>query len=50
MALHTGGDVDVLIDLNRSMCLFELSAIHRRLEGILGREVDLTTEGGMKPW
>ncbi len=44
-----GSDVDVLIELNRSIGLFQLAAIHLRLEEILGCKVDLATEGGMKP-
>jgi hypothetical protein len=42
-------DVDVLIDVRRPFGLFDLAAVHLRLEEIFGCHVDVATEGGMKP-
>ena len=42
-------DIDVLVELNRPIGLFQLGAIRLRLEEIFGCKVDLATEGGMKP-
>ena len=42
-------DVDVLIDVRRPFDLFDLAAVHLRLEEIFGRKVDVATEGGMRP-
>ena len=42
-------DVDILIDTNRPIDLFDLAAIHLRLEEILGCRVDVLTEGGLRP-
>lgn len=42
-------DVDVLIELDETRDLFDLAAIHLRLEEIFGCRVDVATEGGMKP-
>ncbi len=42
-------DVDVIIDVRRPFDLFDLAAVHLRLEEILGCRVDVATEGGMRP-
>ena len=43
-------DVDLLVELNRSMGLFEYAGIQVRLEEILGCEVDLVDRRGLKPY
>jgi len=43
-------DVDLLVELNREMGYFSFFEIEFRLEEILGRDVDLITEGGLKPY
>jgi predicted nucleotidyltransferase len=42
-------DVDVIIDVRRPFGLFELAAVHLRLEEIFGRKVDVITYGGLRP-
>ncbi len=42
-------DIDLLVEFNRPTSLFELFAIRRRLEDILGRRVDLVPRDGLKP-
>jgi uncharacterized protein len=42
-------DVDVIIDVRHPFSLFDLAAVHLRLEEILGCRVDVATEGGMRP-
>jgi predicted nucleotidyltransferase len=42
-------DVDVLIDLNRGLDLFDLGGIQVRLEEILGCKVDLVMPDAMRP-
>lgn len=42
-------DVDVLIDVRRPFSLFDLAAVHLRLEEVFGRRVDIITEGGLIP-
>jgi predicted nucleotidyltransferase len=43
-------DVDVLVDLNRPMSLFDLSDLRHRLQEILGvANVDLITRDGIHP-
>jgi predicted nucleotidyltransferase len=41
-------DVDVLIELNRPMGLFDLGRIQIRLEEILGQRVDLLMQDGLR--
>ncbi|MBM4288337.1 MAG: nucleotidyltransferase family protein [Deltaproteobacteria bacterium] len=41
-------DVDVLVELNRPMGIFEFLRLRYRLEEILGRRVDLVTEKALK--
>ncbi len=42
-------DIDLLVEFNRPTSLFELFAIRRRLEAILGHRVDLVPRDGLKP-
>ena len=42
-------DVDVLISTSRQIDLFDLAAIHLRLEDILSSRVDPATEVGPRP-
>ncbi len=44
-----GSDIDLLVEFNQPTSLFELFAIRRRLEEILGRRVDLVPRDGLKP-
>lgn len=45
-------DIDILIDLDRSvpMGLLQYSGMINHLEGLLGRKVDLVTDGSIKPF
>lgn len=45
-------DVDILIlpDKSQHFSLFTLSGMYEDLKGLLGREVDLITEGGLMPF
>jgi len=42
-------DVDVLVEYDHPVGLFEFVRLKRRLEDILGRPVDMTTEDALKP-
>jgi predicted nucleotidyltransferase len=42
-------DVDVIIDVRHPFSLFDLAAVHLRLEEILGCKVDVITEGSLLP-
>ena len=42
-------DVDILVEFERPIGLFELSRLQFHLESILARDVDLTTPGGLIP-
>jgi uncharacterized protein with HEPN domain/predicted nucleotidyltransferase len=42
-------DVDLLVDLTKTLGLFEFVRFKRELEGLLGRDVDLTTEKTLHP-
>lgn len=44
-----GSDVDLLVEFDVPVGLFEYFAVKERLEGILGVRVDLVTPGGLKP-
>ena len=44
-----GSDVDVLVEFDVPVGLFEYFAVKERLEGILGVRVALVTPGGLKP-
>lgn len=41
-------DVDILVDAG-SASLFDLAALEEEIEGILGRRVQVVSEGGLKP-
>lgn len=43
-----GSDVDLLVEFDVPVGLFEYFAVKERLEGILGVRVDLVTAGGLK--
>lgn len=45
----TDSDVDLLIEFNSAVGLFEYFAFKERLEQALGVHVDLVTPGGLKP-
>ncbi|MGD1902747.1 MAG: nucleotidyltransferase family protein [Geitlerinemataceae cyanobacterium] len=42
-------DIDLLLEYTRPFGLFQLAAVGRTLEQILGRPVDLGTKVGLKP-
>jgi hypothetical protein len=42
-------DVDLLVEFNRPIGLFEFVDVQERLEKILGAKVDLGMHGGLKP-
>lgn len=46
--LRPDSDVDVLVDFDRPVSLFEFSRLRRRLEDLLGRRVDLVTRDALK--
>jgi uncharacterized protein len=43
-----GSDVDLLVQFNRPVGLFHFVKVKERLEEILGTEVDLVSQGGLK--
>ncbi len=43
-----GSDLDILIDLNTAISLFQLVRIERELSELLGVKVDLVSEGAIK--
>lgn len=42
-------DVDILVDLDAPVSLFEFVRLRRQLASILGRRVDLVTRDGLRP-
>ncbi len=42
-------DVDLLIEFDEPVGLFEYFAVQGKLEDLLGVEVDMTTPGGLEP-
>ncbi len=42
-------DVDLLVDLSRPITLFGLGALQARLEGLLGRRVEVGTLDSLRP-
>ena len=42
-------DVDVLVDFEESIGLFEFMDLEEHLEKLLGRKVDLVSKGALKP-
>jgi hypothetical protein len=47
--LKAGSDIDILVDFNAPVTLFEFARLRRRLESLLGRSVDLVTRDALKP-
>jgi len=47
--LMAGSDIDILVDFNAPVTLFEFARLRRRLESLLGRSVDLVTRDALKP-
>lgn len=47
--LRPESDVDILVDFNAPVTLFEFARLRRRLESLLGRSVDLVTRDALKP-
>ena len=47
--LKAGSDIDILVDFAVPVTLFEFARLRRRLEGLLGRPVDLVTRDALKP-
>ena len=47
--LKAGSDIDILVDFNAPVTLFEFARLRRRLESLLGRPVDLVTRDALKP-
>lgn len=47
--LRGDSDIDVLVALHGRVSYDRYFALLERLEGLLGRRVDLVTEGGLKP-
>ncbi|MBI5191221.1 MAG: nucleotidyltransferase family protein [Nitrospirae bacterium] len=43
-------DVDVLVEFDRPVGLFEFIGLEMHLEGLLGRKVDLVTKNALKPY
>ena len=41
--MNEAGDVDILVEPPEKFTLFSLSALQRRLENVLGRDVDVVT-------
>ena len=47
--LKAGSDIDILVDFDAPVTLFEFARLRRRLESLLGRPVDLVTRDALKP-
>lgn len=47
--LRADSDIDLLVDFNAPVTLFEFARLRRRLESLLGRSVDLVTRDALKP-
>ena len=41
-------DIDILVKFKETLSLLDISRIHRELSQILGKDVDLVTEGSVK--
>ncbi len=44
-----GSDVDLLVEFQGTPTLFQMARLKRELEDRLGRPVDITTRGGLRP-
>jgi predicted nucleotidyltransferase len=47
--MGAASDVDILVDFNAPVTLFEFARLRRHLESLLGRPVDLVTRDALKP-
>jgi len=47
--MRADSDIDLLVDFNAPVTLFEFARLRRRLETLLGRSVDLVTRDALKP-
>lgn len=45
--MNSDSDIDILVDVDESVSLFDLSELYMNLKEKLGRNVDLITRGGM---
>ena len=45
-----GSDLDILVDMKPGRTLLDLIAIEQDLEDLLGRKVDVLTEGAISPY
>ena len=46
---HPGSDVDFLVDPGPGVSVFDLGGFLEELQELLGFEVDVVTEGGLRP-
>ena len=46
---HEGSDVDLLVEFNRPLGLFEFVRLQRQLSEIVGHRVELVTPAALKP-
>jgi len=49
-AERADSDVDVLVELDAGRSLIDLIALKQELEDLLGRDVDVVTEGSLSPY
>jgi predicted nucleotidyltransferase len=47
---HEGSDVDVLIDVEPGRTLLDVIALEQDLQQLLGRHVEVLTDGGLSPY
>lgn len=47
---HPDSDVDFLVDFHEGVTIFDMIGLWQDLTELLGREVDLSTEKGLKKW
>ncbi len=47
---HEGSDVDVLIDVEPGRTLLDVIALEQDLQQLLGRNVEVLTDGGLSPY
>jgi len=47
--LRPDSDIDLLVEFDRPVSLFEFARLRRRLEELLGRPVDMVTREALKP-
>ena len=44
------GDIDLLVDVDAGRTLLEVIALEQDLQELLGRRVEVLTEGGLRPY